>query len=116
MASNGILEMKQIGYLADNPDFKVLDGGKKVASFVVITNETWSDKNTGEKKERAESFRYEVWDESADNLNDIVKKGHRIYVESEPRNNVYTDDKGVKVYGYRFVVTKWITLEKKSKD
>lgn len=116
MASNGILELTQIGYLAANPDYKVTPDGKKVANFVVITNESWFDKGTEEERERAESIRYEIWGDSAENLHKIVQKGHRIWVQSEPRNNEYTDNDGKKVYNMRFVVNKWLTLEKKQRD
>lgn len=113
MAANGILEMKQIGFMAANPDYKVNANGTKVANFRVITNVFWNDKDA-ERQERPEGFRYELWGDSAENFVKIVKQGHRVYVESEPRNNEYVDPTtGEKRYNIRFVVNKWLILEKK---
>ncbi|WP_199028885.1 single-stranded DNA-binding protein [Ralstonia sp. ASV6] len=111
MTIRGELEMTQIGFLADNPQFRKNPDGSKVANFRVITNVTWKDKNTQEEVSRAEGFPYELWGESAEIFADMMKKGYRVYVKGEPRNEKYELD-GVTRYGVRIRVTKWENLTK----
>jgi single-strand DNA-binding protein len=113
MASNGLNRFEQIGYLADNPSFKIMPSGEKVTNFRVITNEFWIDKETKEKKERAEGFAYEVWGESAEHFVNIMKKGQRIYVEATLRNHKYQDEKtGEDKYRIRFRTERWLNLDR----
>jgi len=113
MASNGLNRFEQIGYLADNPSFNVMPSGEKVANFRVITNEFWTEKESGEKKERAEGFQYEIWGDSAENFLKIMKKGQRIYVEATLRNHKYKDEQtGEDKYRIRFRANRWLNLDR----
>jgi len=111
MTVRGELEMVQIGFLADNPTFRKNPDGSKVANFRVITNVVWKDKNTQEEAGRAEGFNYELWGESAEFFADMMKKGYRVYVRGEPRNDQY-EVEGVTRYGVRIRVSKWENLTK----
>ena len=111
MTVRGELEMTQIGFLADNPTYRKNGDGSEVANFRVITNVVWKDKNTQEDMGRPEGFNWEVWGPGAKYFVDIMKKGSRVYVKGEPRNDQYEVD-GVKHYGVRFRVSKWENLSK----
>ncbi len=112
MSVRGELEMVQIGFLADNPTFRQNPDGSKVANFRVITNIVWKDKNTQSERSRAEGFNWELWGEGAAFFAEIMKKGHRVYVKGEPRNDQYEGEGGVTRYGVRIRVSKWETLTK----
>ncbi|MBR8426261.1 single-stranded DNA-binding protein [Burkholderia cenocepacia] len=108
MAVYGELEFRQIGYLAANPVFRK-DGDNKVVNFRLITNIGWKDKATQEERGRAEGFNYELWGEGAEYFADRMKKGGRLYVVGEPRNDSYEKD-GVTHYGMRIRVSRWQDL------
>lgn len=105
-----VLEMRQIGYLSADPELRET-AGDPVASFRLITNLSWRDKQSGDIRERAEGFRYEIWGEAARNLMKYAKKGSQLYIEAQPRNDSYGegDDKKFQI---RFRVTKWKLLDR----
>lgn len=111
MPSNGLLEQRQIGFLAADPVQRKA-GDDTVVSFRVITNEYWTDNASGERRERAEGFSYELWGKSGDAFMKHMKKGARVYVEAEPRNDSYESDKRETVYVVRLRVRRWLNLER----
>lgn len=69
-----------IGNLGSDPEIKYLDGDKKVCNFRLACNETWKDKN-GQRQERVEWVRVNVWGASAEHCAKYLKKGSQCYVE-----------------------------------
>ncbi|HEP6430795.1 TPA: single-stranded DNA-binding protein [Burkholderia cenocepacia] len=114
MATYGELEFRQIGYLAADPSFRK-NGDQKVVNFRVLTNEVWKDKGTQEEKSRVEGFNYELWGEGAEHFADRMKKGRRVYVVGQPRNDSYEKD-GVTQYGVRIRVSRWQDLGASSQE
>jgi single-strand DNA-binding protein len=107
----GELEFRQIGNLAAAPTFRQNDDGSKVANVRVITNIGWTDKRTGEQKDRAEGFNFEVWGEGAEHIRKL-ESGQEIYIVAEPYNHKYEKD-GEPQYSIRFRVTRWRALGRK---
>lgn len=104
----GELEMKQIGNLAEAPSFRQNENGSKVANFRLITNVRWKDKASGEFKDRAEGFNFELWGEGAEHIR-ALERGQQLYVSAEPYNDSY-EVSGEKRYQIRFRVTRWFVL------
>lgn len=104
----GELEMKQIGNLAEAPTFRQNENGSKVANFRLITNVRWKDKASGDFKDRAEGFNYELWGEGAEHIR-ALERGQQLYVSAEPYNDSY-EVNGEKRYQIRFRVTRWVVL------
>jgi single-stranded DNA-binding protein len=109
----GELEMTQIGHLADAPSFRQNPDGSKVANFRLITNIGWKDRTSGDFKDRAEGFQYELWGDGADHIKNLPKGGH-LYVVSEPYNHRFMDpETRTERHMVRFRVTKWRSLDRK---
>jgi single-strand DNA-binding protein len=53
----------------------------KVVVFSVATSELWTDKNTGEKREKTEWHKISVYNTSSDYVLKYVKKGQKVYIE-----------------------------------
>ncbi|ABO60181.1 single-stranded DNA-binding protein (plasmid) [Burkholderia vietnamiensis] len=115
MATYGELEFRQIGYLAADPSFRK-NGDQKVVNFRVLTNEVWKDKATQEERSRVEGFNYELWGEGAEHFAERMKKGRRVYVVGQPRNDSYEKEPGVTQYGVRIRVSRWQDLGAPSQD
>ncbi|MGH7084262.1 MAG: single-stranded DNA-binding protein, partial [Acetobacteraceae bacterium] len=43
-----------IGNVGQDPDIRTTQSGSKVAAFSLATNESWTDKRSGERVERTE--------------------------------------------------------------
>ena len=94
-----------IGNVGQDPDIRTTQSGSKIAAFSLATNESWTNRRSGERVERTEWHRVVVFNE---NLTEIVeqyvRKGDKVYVEGALRSREWTDNDGVKRY------TKEITL------
>lgn len=85
-----------IGNLGKDPEVRQA-GESVVASFNVATTDHWVDK-AGDKQEKTEWHRIEVWGRQADFVADYVKKGAQVFVEGALATDKYTDKEGVERY------------------
>jgi single-strand DNA-binding protein len=74
-----------IGHVGADPEIRVTQNvGAKFASFSLATTEKWTDKATGEKRERTEWHRCVVWSEALIGvIEQYVKKGSKLYIEGK---------------------------------
>lgn len=96
-----------VGRLGKDPEIRSTATGKDVANFSVATSETWTDKASGEKKEKTEWHNISVW--LANTVNFIaahVKKGAQVYVEGSLTTRKWTDKDGVVKYKTEITLSK----------
>jgi len=62
-----------------------MPNGNQVTSILIATNESWTDKTTGEKKEKAEFHRVVFFGKLAEIVGQYVHKGSKLYVEGRLR-------------------------------
>lgn len=86
-----------MGNLGKDAELKVLAGDNAVCNFSVATSETWKDKQTGEKKERTEWHRCQLFGPRAKSIAQYLVKGTKVVVEGSIRYGSYEKD-GVKHY------------------
>jgi single-strand DNA-binding protein len=88
-----------IGNLTRDPEIKTNDYGRKMAFFSVATSDKWTDKKTGEKKEKTEFHRVCVYTEGlAGIVESYVKKGCKVYIEGALQTRKWSDNDGVEKY------------------
>lgn len=94
-----------IGNVGKDPDIRTTTTGNKVASFSVATSDRWTDKNTGEKKEKTEWHRVTVFNENVVGIVEkYVAKGSKVYIEGKLRTRKWTDKDGVERYTTEIVL------------
>lgn len=98
MASRGVNRVTLIGTLGKDPDVRYAQSGSALASISVATNESWKDKQTGEKQERTEWHRVKFFGRLAEIAGEYLKKGSQVYIEGSLRTEKYTDKQGVERY------------------
>ena len=98
-----------IGNVGGEPDIRTTSGGKKIASFSVATNRTFTDRN-GQQQERTEWHRCTCWEKLADIVEQYVHKGDRLYLEGRVEYSQTEDDKGNVRYWTDVVVQNLIML------
>ena len=82
-----------IGRLGADPEIKQMVNGKSVARLSLATNQSWKDKNTGEKKEKTEWHRIVVFNEGLVNVvQQYLKKGAQVYVEGQLNTRKWKDE------------------------
>ena len=93
-----------VGNLGQDPEIKETESGKPYARLSVATSQSWTSKETGERKERTEWHRVVVWSKSWVNYcQDRFKKGSKLYVEGKLATRSWEKD-GRKFYSTEIVV------------
>jgi single-strand DNA-binding protein len=85
-----------LGRLARDVELRYTQAGAPVASFTLMTNESWTDKS-GQKQERAEGHRVVVWGKLAELCGQYLSKGRQAFVEGRLQTRQYEQD-GVTKY------------------
>ena len=94
-----------IGNVANEPEVRNLPSGGKVVNLTVATNESWRDKNSGERKERAEFHRVVIFSEGlAKVAESYLHKGSKVYIEGQLQTRKWQDQNGQDKYSTEIVL------------
>lgn len=96
-------KVQLIGNLTRDPELKALPSGQQVCSFSLATNETYKDKNTGNKVEKAEFHNCVAWGRTAEIIAQYSKKGSGLYIEGKLQTRKWDKD-GVTHYRTEIMV------------
>lgn len=94
----GINKVILVATCGNDPQVKNFPNGGKLVQFSVATNESWIDKNTGERRQETEWHRIVANNRTADIVEQYVKKGMRLYIEGSLKTRKWTDQQGVERY------------------
>lgn len=87
-----------IGNTGREPELRYAPNGDAVCNFSVAASERWTDKATGEMKERTEWLSCTAWGKLAEICGEHLKKGQLVFVEGSLQTRKYTDKDGVEKY------------------
>lgn len=93
--SRGINKVILIGTLGADPEVRYTSSGGAICNLRLATNESWKDKETGEKKERTEWHRVTLFGKLGEIAGEYLKKGSQCYIDGALRTNKYTDKDGI---------------------
>lgn len=97
-----------IGNLGKDPEARALGNGSEVVNLTVATSESWTDKATGEKKEKTEWSRVVIFNPHlAKVAKSYLKKGSKVYLEGQLQTRKWTDQSGVEKYSTEIVLTQF---------
>lgn len=84
-----------IGNLCADPEVRSFSNGGRICNLRVATNETWKDKATGEKKERAEYHSVVLQSDGLVGVAErYLRKGSKVYIEGQLRTRKWQDQSG----------------------
>ena len=95
-----------IGNLGRDPEVRATQNGS-IATLSVATSESWTDKRTGERKERTEWHRVVILNNDAlcKLVERCLSRGSKVYVEGQIRTRQWTDSEGIERYGTEIHLT-----------
>lgn len=97
-----------VGNLGADPEIRRLNSGDPVVNLRVATNESWRDKNTGERKEKAEYHSVVIFnDQLAKVAEQYLRKGMKVYVEGSLQTRKWQDQSGNDRYSTEIVLQKF---------
>ena len=94
MMSNVIL----VGTLGKDPETKTFPNGGSLTQFSIATSDSWTDKNTGERKEQTEWHRIVLHNRLGEIAQQYLRKGSKVYIEGSLRTRQWTDQSGQERY------------------
>jgi single-strand DNA-binding protein len=113
MASGSINKVILIGNLGKAPEIRATQDGREIANLTIATSDNWTDKNSGEKRERTEWHRVVIFNPGLVTLaKKYLHKGSKIYLEGQLQTRKWQDTNGQDKYtteivlqGYNGVIT-----------
>ena len=84
----GLNKIMVIGNLGRDPEMRYTPSGNPVTNFSIATSRTYTT-SEGEKREETEWFTVVAWTRLAEQCNQFLTKGRRIYVEGRLHSRSY---------------------------
>ena len=80
-----------VGNLGKDPEVRYTTGGQAVASLRIATSRSWTDKQSGQRREETEWHDVEVWGKQAEQCGEYLSKGRMVYVEGRLKTDKWQD-------------------------
>lgn len=95
--ANSLNKAMLIGHLGDDVKMHYFEGGNSIGRFPVATNESYTNKQTGEKITTTEWHNIVVRNKLAEICEKHLSKGDRVYIEGRIKTRQWEQD-GIKRY------------------
>jgi len=102
-----------IGTLGRDPEVRYMPNGNAVANLSLATDESYNDRQTGQKVEQTEWHRITVYGKLAEIVQQYLKKGARAYFEGKLRTREWEKD-GIKRYSTEIIANDMVMLDGRS--
>ena len=114
--SGSLNKVMLIGHLGDDLKMHYFEGGGSIGRFPIATNESYTNKATGEKITNTEWHSVVVKNKGAEICEKYLKKGDRVYIEGRLKTRKWQDDKGIDRYSVEIQCIDFTFLTPKSKN
>lgn len=102
-----------IGHLGDEVKMHYFEGGGCIGRFPIATNETYTNKQTGERVTNTDWHNVVVRNKAAEICEKYLSKGDKVYVEGRLKNRQWQGEDGntrysteIQVQDFTFLTTK----------
>ena len=97
-----------IGNLGADPEVRHTQDGAAIVHLRLATNESWRDKNTGEKRENVEWHRVVIFNENLGKIAEqYLRKGSKVYIEGQIQTRKWQDQSGADKYTTEIVMNRY---------
>jgi single-strand DNA-binding protein len=104
--SGSVNKVILVGNLGADPEIKSFQNGGRIANIRIATSENWTDRASGEKRERTEWHNVVI---NGDGLVGVVerylRKGKKVYIEGSLRTRKWQDQNGQDKYTTEVVLS-----------
>jgi len=102
-----------IGNVGTDPEMRFTPNGNPVTSFRVATNWVYTTPE-GERKQETEWFTVVAWNRLAENCNQFLTKGQRVYAEGRLRTRAWEGQDGQRRSRSEVIANRVLFLDKQS--
>lgn len=103
-----------IGHLGDDVKTHYFEGGNCIGRFPIATNETYTNKQTGEKVTNTDWHNIVVRNKAAEICEKYLSKGDKVYVEGRLKNRQWQAEDGTTKYTTEVHVQEFTFLSTKN--
>ena len=97
-----------VGNLGRDPEIRQTNSGQRLANLAVATSDQWTDKQSGERRERTEWHRVVIFDDRlVDVCERFLKKGSKVYLEGSLQTRKWQDQSGQDRYTTEVVLQRF---------
>ena len=112
--SGSLNKVMLIGNLGDDVKMHQFEDGGSIGRFPIATNESYTNKQTGEKVDNTEWHNIIVRNKAAEICNKYLKKGDKVYVEGKLKTRKWQGEDGIQRYTTEVHVTEFNFLNNKA--
>ena len=105
-----------IGHLGDEVKMHYFDNGGAIGRFPLATNETYTNKTTGERVTNTDWHNVVVRNKAAEICEKYLSKGDKIYVEGRIKTRKWTGEDGTDRYSTEINVDEFTFLSNEGGD
>jgi single-strand DNA-binding protein len=102
-----------IGNVGVDPEMRFTPNGNPVTSFRVATNRVYTTPN-GERKQETEWFTVVAWNRLAENCNQFLTKGQRVYAEGRLHTRTWEGQDGQKHSRTEVIASRVLFLDRQA--
>ena len=107
---SGLNKMLAIGNLGTDPEMRYTPGGAPVTSFRLATGRSYTTRD-GERREETEWFTVVAWNQLAEQVNQYLVKGRRVFVEWRIQLRTWQGQDGQDRYANEIVADRVLFLD-----
>ena len=103
-----------IGNLGKDPVMNYTPSGTAVTKFTLAVNRiTRGNKEGGERQEETDWFNIVTWERLAENCNNFLHKGSKVFIEGRMQSHKYTDKSGAERIAWEVIANDMRMLDPK---
>ena len=112
--SGTINKVMLIGHTGDEVKMHYFEGGNSIGRFPLATNETYTNRSTGDRVNNTEWHNIVVRNKAAEVCEKYLKKGDKVYIEGRLKTRKWQDEKGLDRYSTEIQCTEFTFLTPKA--
>ena len=105
-----------IGHLGDEVKLRYFDNGSCIGRFPLATNESYTNKQTGEQVTNTEWHNLVLRNKAAETCEKFLKKGDKLFVEGRIKTRKWQGEDGNPRYSTEIHVDEFTFLSNRQKD
>lgn len=107
----GLNKMIVIGNVGTDPEMRYTPNGNPVTSFRLATGRTYTTSD-GERRQETEWFTVVAWNQLAEQCNQYLTKGRRVYVEGRLKSHTWTGMDGQLRFRNEIIASRVLFLDR----
>jgi len=109
----GLNKVMIMGNVGTEPEMRFTPNGSPVTSFRVATNRVYTVPD-GERKQETEWFTVVAWNRLAENCNQFLAKGQRVYAEGRLHTRTWEGPDGQKHFRAEIIANRVIFIDRQA--